>query len=58
VKKSATAEQLRPVIAELLADGPHRDAAARLGAAIRSANGSGTAADRILSLVRNDVPQR
>ncbi|MCW2782295.1 MAG: putative glycosyltransferase [Marmoricola sp.] len=47
VRKGAKAESLRPVIAELLADGPHRLAAARLGAAIRGMAGTVTAADLI-----------
>lgn len=36
VRKKATAAELAPVIASLLADGPRRAAAARLGAQIRS----------------------
>jgi UDP:flavonoid glycosyltransferase YjiC (YdhE family) len=55
VKKGASPDQLRPVIEGLLADGPHRTAAARLGARIRESRGTETAADRILSLVRNGV---
>jgi hypothetical protein len=35
------------VIAAMLADGPHRAAAARLGAEIRSMPGAGNAADHI-----------
>ncbi|RNM13601.1 glycosyltransferase [Nocardioides pocheonensis] len=53
VKKGASAEQLRPVIAAMLADGPHRTAAARLGALIRESRGTATAADRILEVVPN-----
>jgi UDP:flavonoid glycosyltransferase YjiC (YdhE family) len=53
VKKSASAERLRPVIADLLADGPHRTSAARLGALIRESRGTTTAADRILEVVPN-----
>jgi len=51
VAKKAGPEALRPVIAGLLADGPHRAAAARLGAAIRAANGTVTAADAVLAAV-------
>jgi len=51
VSKKAKPEELRPIIARLLADGPHRAAAARLGAAIRSANGTVTAADHVLAAV-------
>ena len=40
-----------------MADGPHRAAAARLGAAIRAGRGAETAADRIESLVTDGVPQ-
>jgi hypothetical protein len=51
VKKNAMPEQLTPVIARLLADGPHRAAAARLGAAIRAADGTVTAADAVLAAI-------
>ena len=47
VRKKATADELAPVIAGLLADGPHRQAAARLGAEIRAMPGATNAADRI-----------
>jgi len=53
VRKKAGADELAPVIAALLADGPHRAAAARLGAEIRSMPGATNAADRIEGLVRN-----
>jgi UDP:flavonoid glycosyltransferase YjiC (YdhE family) len=53
LKKSASVDTLRPVIAELLADGPHRAAAARLGAAIREADGRSAAADLVEAAVRN-----
>jgi UDP:flavonoid glycosyltransferase YjiC (YdhE family) len=58
VAKKARAGELRPVIEELLADGPHREAAAELGRQIRESRGTSTAADRIASLVPNGVPQR
>jgi UDP:flavonoid glycosyltransferase YjiC (YdhE family) len=51
VAKKAPPARLRPVIEELLDDGPHRAAAARLGARIREARGAATAADRVLDLV-------
>ncbi|MGY2874008.1 UDP:flavonoid glycosyltransferase YjiC (YdhE family) [Marmoricola sp. URHA0025 HA25] len=59
VAKKAKPEELRPVITRFLADGPHRAAAARLGAAIRTANGTVTAADHVLAAVGagNGVPQ-
>lgn len=51
--KKASPARLRPVIEELLGDGPHRAAAARLGAAIRASGGVATAADELLAVVRN-----
>jgi UDP:flavonoid glycosyltransferase YjiC (YdhE family) len=51
VGKGATAEELSPVIASLLGDGPHRVAAARVGAEIRSLPGAAGAAERIEGLV-------
>jgi UDP:flavonoid glycosyltransferase YjiC (YdhE family) len=53
VRKKASAADLAPVIAGLLADGPHRAAAARLGAEIRAMPGATNAADRIEELVRD-----
>jgi UDP:flavonoid glycosyltransferase YjiC (YdhE family) len=53
VRKKASSEELRAVIASLMADGPHRDAAARLGQEIRALPGADGAADRIEGLVRN-----
>jgi UDP:flavonoid glycosyltransferase YjiC (YdhE family) len=47
MRKKATADELAPVIAGLLGDGPHRQAAARLGAEIRAMPGATNAADRI-----------
>jgi UDP:flavonoid glycosyltransferase YjiC (YdhE family) len=55
VRKKATAAELTPVIADLLADGPHRAAAARLGAAVRAMPGANNAADRIEDLVGHDA---
>lgn len=57
VAKKASPGELRPVIERLLADGPHRGAAARLGEAIRVSQGASTASDLILQLVRNGVRQ-
>ena len=51
VPKKAKAAALRPVVEELLADGPHRAAAARLGEAVRARPGARLAADRIEDLV-------
>jgi MGT family glycosyltransferase len=56
VPKKAAAADLTPVIAALLADGPHRAAAARLGAEIRSMPGARNAADRIESLLKDGAP--
>jgi MGT family glycosyltransferase len=53
VSKKVDAATLRQVVEELLADGPHRAAAARLGAQIRAMPGAAHAADRIEALVRN-----
>ncbi len=51
VRKKASADELRPIIASLLADGPHRAAARRLGAEIRALPGAAGAADRIVALL-------
>ena len=53
VRKRVTATDLRPVIEELLGDGPHREAAARLGAQVRALPGATRAADRVESLLRD-----
>jgi UDP:flavonoid glycosyltransferase YjiC (YdhE family) len=53
VPKKIDAAALRPVVEALLADGPHRTAAARLGAEIRAMPGASNAADRIEALVRD-----
>jgi UDP:flavonoid glycosyltransferase YjiC (YdhE family) len=51
VRKDEGAESLAPVLAEMLAEGPHRAAAARLGAAIRALPGASLAADAIEQLL-------
>ena len=48
---STSPEALRPVIAELLGDGPHRAGAAKVGARIRAARGAETAADAVEGLL-------
>ena len=53
VAKKAPPEQLAPVLAELLADGPHRAAAARLGAAIRALPGAARGADAVEAQLRD-----
>jgi UDP:flavonoid glycosyltransferase YjiC (YdhE family) len=47
VPRKAGVDALVPAIADLLADGPHRRAAAGLGASIRAMPGARLAADRI-----------
>ena len=51
VPKKSRPAALTPVITEMLGDGPHRAAAARLGARIREMRGTETAADRVLAAV-------
>lgn len=45
--RTAEPQRIRAAIAELITDGPHRAAAARLGAQIRDHDGAHTAADLI-----------
>jgi len=54
VKRSARPPALAPVLAGLLDEGPHREAAARLGAAIRAMPGARNGADRIEELLRRE----
>lgn len=51
VRKKSSPEELREVITELVTDGPHRVAAARLVAQIRERAGRSTAADLLESVV-------
>jgi UDP:flavonoid glycosyltransferase YjiC (YdhE family) len=53
VPKKTSPEQLRPVLAAMVADGPHRAAAARLGAAVRELSGAVRGADALEVLLRN-----
>jgi UDP:flavonoid glycosyltransferase YjiC (YdhE family) len=55
VRKKASPDQLRPVIERLLADGPHRQAAARLAAEIRELDGARRAADLVQGVL-NGAP--
>jgi UDP:flavonoid glycosyltransferase YjiC (YdhE family) len=55
MSKKSSPRALRPVIEELLGEGPHRDAAARLGSEIRDLRGPANAADRLEALVDNGV---
>lgn len=52
---SSTAAAIRDAVERMLAEGPHRAEAARLGAAIRATNGVGTAADALQALVPSIV---
>lgn len=47
LSRSAPVAEIRAAITRMLADGPHRAAAARLGSRIRAADGADTAADLI-----------
>ncbi len=47
LRRRASAHDVRDAVAALLADGPHRDAAARLGARVRSSAGAVGAADAL-----------
>jgi UDP:flavonoid glycosyltransferase YjiC (YdhE family) len=51
VPKSASPDCIRAAIENLLGDAPHRQAAARLGAAIRRRDGAVEAADRLEALM-------
>jgi UDP:flavonoid glycosyltransferase YjiC (YdhE family) len=52
VRKGTRPERLRRVITRLLGEGPHRAAAARLGAEIRGLDGTRAAADLVETLTR------
>jgi UDP:flavonoid glycosyltransferase YjiC (YdhE family) len=56
--KSSSPGDLAPRIAALLVEGPHRAAAARLGAAIRAMPGATRGADRIEESLRDGAPAR
>jgi UDP:flavonoid glycosyltransferase YjiC (YdhE family) len=51
LRKGAAAGRIAPVLAELLADGPHHAAAARLGAAVRAMPGAENAATVIQDML-------
>jgi UDP:flavonoid glycosyltransferase YjiC (YdhE family) len=60
VARSAATAEIRESLAVLLADGPHRDAAVRLGAAIRATDAVGDGAAAIETLIRprrNGAPE-
>lgn len=56
--KNASPRELATRIAALIEDGPHRAAAARVGAAIRAMPGSSKGADRIEQLLSDGAPAR
>ena len=56
VAKSASVDGVAPLVAGLLADGPHRTAAARLGAAVRAMPGATLGADALEELLRDAAP--
>lgn len=51
LRKGAAPDAIAPVLAELLADGPHRAAAARLGAEVRGLPGAVLGADAVEELI-------
>ncbi|MEA2279546.1 MAG: hypothetical protein QOK21_153 [Solirubrobacteraceae bacterium] len=53
--KKAKPEAIRAAVEQLLADGPHRAAAARLGSAIRAARGAQTGAHAIEAALRHSA---
>jgi UDP:flavonoid glycosyltransferase YjiC (YdhE family) len=52
LSRRAPADRIAPVLAEILADGPHRAAAARLGEEVRSLSGAALGADAVEELLR------
>ena len=60
VSKKTSVEELRTVVSDLLADGPHRQAAARLGEQVRAMPGAVNGADQVEAVLRNGatVPGR
>ena len=51
--RKSSPEKIRAAVEELLADGPHRAAAARLGAEVRSLPGAQLGADTVEALLTN-----
>jgi UDP:flavonoid glycosyltransferase YjiC (YdhE family) len=56
--RRSSPDRMRAAVEELLADGPHRAAAARLGAAVRALPGATTGADLIEDVVRGGASAR
>jgi hypothetical protein len=55
MSRRSSRKRIRAAIEELLSDGPHREAAARLGNRIRELDGRRRGADLLESIVRNGV---
>jgi UDP:flavonoid glycosyltransferase YjiC (YdhE family) len=51
LRRGASADEIRSAVRAMLADGPHREAAARLGAGIRSWAGAAGGADALESVL-------
>jgi UDP:flavonoid glycosyltransferase YjiC (YdhE family) len=58
LRKKDSPDRIRPVVERLLADGPHREAAARLGAEIRGLDGVRTAADLVGRIASDKTDRR
>ena len=58
VGRKATVEELTPALAAMLADGPHRAAAARLGAAVRAMPGDALGADAVEAALLPEASRR
>jgi UDP:flavonoid glycosyltransferase YjiC (YdhE family) len=56
LSKKARPASIAAAVAELLKDGPHRTAAARLGTTIRSAPGALAGADLVATVAENGIP--
>jgi UDP:flavonoid glycosyltransferase YjiC (YdhE family) len=55
MSRRSSSTKIRAAVEALLADGPHREAAARLGAAVRALPGATTGADLIESLLHSSA---
>lgn len=58
VGKRISPDELAPIVARMLGDGPHRAAAARLGEMVRSMPGASKSAIQIEALLRDGAPGR
>lgn len=57
LSRRSSPSRIRAAIEELVADGPHREAAARLGAAIRATPGATNGADVVEGVLRNGAKE-